>query len=43
VRALTEREFKLEGKALLHAIPAILCVISLTPFYLLPANEKIRH
>ncbi|MCI0698098.1 hypothetical protein L0337_39600 [candidate division KSB1 bacterium] len=43
VKALTEREFKLEGKALLHTIPAILCVISLTPFYLLPANEKIRH
>ena len=43
VRALTERQFKLHGKLWLHALPTVLCLISLLPFYLLSASEKIRH
>ncbi len=43
VRALTERQFKLHGKFWLHALPAVPCLISLLPFYLLSASEKIHH
>ncbi len=43
VRALTGRQFKLHEKLWLHALPAGLCLISLLPFYLLSASEKIRH
>jgi AraC-like DNA-binding protein len=43
VKALTQGQLKSDRKHLLHALPAILCLLSLVPFYLLPTEEKIRH
>ncbi len=43
VKALTEKQFRLNRKALLHASPAALCLLAFLPFYLLPATEKIHH
>ncbi len=43
VRSLTHGSFRLRRKHLLHFVPALLCIVGLSPYYLQPVENKIQH
>ena len=43
IRALTTPDFRLRARSFLHFIPALACLLFLSPFYLQSAEDKIAY